>query len=99
MIRHVVLMKFTDAADAAAAAERLRALASRIDEIADLHVALDEVGSDVSWHLVLTTLHDSLAALQAYQAHPVHQEFGSWVRPRLAARAVVDHTVDSGRAL
>ena len=97
MIRHVVLMKFTDPADAEPAAERLRALAPQIDEIADLHVALDVVGSEVSWHLVLTTRHDSLAALQAYQSHPVHQEFGAWVRPRLVARAVVDHEVDSDR--
>lgn len=97
MIRHVVLMKFTDPADAPEAAERLRELAGRIEEIADLHVALDMVGSEVSWDLVLTTRHATLADLEGYQAHPVHQEFGGWVRPRLAARAVVDSEVDPGR--
>ena len=97
MIRHVVLMKFTDPEDAPEAAERLRALADAIDEIADLHVGLDMVGSEVSWHLVLTTLHRDLDALQGYQSHPVHQEFGAWVRPRLEARAAVDSEVDSGR--
>jgi hypothetical protein len=83
-------MKFTDPADAPEAADRLRALAPQIDEIATLDVGLDVVGSDVSWHLVLTTTHSSLDALSGYQKHPVHQEFGAWVRPRLADRAVVD---------
>ena len=96
MIRHVVLMKFTDPSDASEAVERLRALAPQIDAITDLHVGLDMVGSEVSWHLVLTTRHTSLEALRAYQIHPVHQEFGGWVRPRLADRAVVDHETDSG---
>ena len=94
MIRHVVLMKFTDPADAPEAAERLRALAPKIEQIATLDVGLDVVGSDVSWHLVLITTHASLAALTGYQSHPVHQEFGAWVRPRLAARAVVDVELD-----
>ena len=94
MIRHVVLMKFTDPADAPEAAERLRALAPQIDSIATLDVGLDIVGSDVSWHLALTTTHPSLAALSGYQSHPVHQEFGAWVRPRLEARAVVDMQLD-----
>ena len=94
MIRHVVLMNFTDPADAPEAAERLRALAPQIDQIASLDVGVDVVGSDVSWHLALITTHPSLAALTGYQSHPVHQEFGAWVRPRLAARAVVDVDVD-----
>ena len=94
MIRHVVLMKFIDPGDAAEAAERLRALAPQIDEIDTLDVGLDVVGSDVSWHLVLTTTHTSLEALTGYQRHPVHQEFGGWVRPRLADRAVVDVQLD-----
>jgi hypothetical protein len=69
----------------------LRALAGQVDEIEDLHVGLDIVGSDVSWHLVLTTTHHCLDELRGYQSHPVHEEFGAWVRPRLAGRAVVDH--------
>ena len=98
MIRHVVLMKLIDPADAPQTAERLRALAPKIAEIRSLDVGLDVVGSEVSWHLVLTTTHDSLDALAAYQRHPVHHEFGAWVRPRLAARAVVDCDVADTRS-
>jgi hypothetical protein len=90
VIRHVVLMRFTDPADAAEAADRLRGLEERIEQIRSMEVLLDVVGSDVSWHLALITTHGSLAELEGYQGHAVHQEFGAWVRPRLAARAAVD---------
>ena len=97
MISHVVLMQFVDPADAPEAAERLRALAPRIDEIAELEVGVDVVGSEVSWHLALLTRHASLEALRGYQAHPVHAEFGAWVRPRLAQRAAVDFEIEGPR--
>ena len=96
VIRHVVLMKFTHPSDATEAADRLRALATRIEEIAELHVAIDMLVSEVNWHLVLTTRHTCREELKAYQQHPAHQEFGTWVLPRLAERAVVDHEIDSG---
>ena len=90
MIRHIVLMTFTDPDDAQEARSRLEALPADIPEILSLDVGLDVVGSDVSAHLALTTTHASLDTLRAYQDHPVHAEFGQWVRPRLAARQVVD---------
>lgn len=93
MIRHVVLMRFEDAADAPEAKARLEALPDQISEIASLDVGLDVLRSDVSFDLALVTTHTDLSALSAYQQHPVHQEFLSWVRPRLAARAVVDAEV------
>ena len=95
VIRHVVLMQFTDPADAPEAADRLRALAPQIPEIRAMEVLVDVVGSDVSWHLAMTTTHDSPAALKGYQGHPVHAEFGAWVRPRLAQRAVVDGEISA----
>ena len=96
VIRHVVLMQFTDPADAPEAAARLRALAPQIDQIRSMEVLLDVVGSEVSWHLAMTTTHDSLEALRGYQGHPVHAEFGAWVRPRLAQRAAVDGEISAG---
>lgn len=97
MIQHVVLMRFVDPANAEEAAARLRALAPQIAEIAELEVGVDVVGSDVSWHLALLTRHASLEALRGYQAHPVHAEFGAWVRPLLQDRAAVDFEIDAPR--
>jgi hypothetical protein len=83
-------MTFLDPADAPEAKARLEALPAHIPQILTLEAGLDVVGSAVSAHLLLLTTHESVEMLQAYQGHPVHEEFGAWVRPRLASRHVAD---------
>ena len=90
MIRHVVLMKLTDPADAAETKARLEALPAAIPQIRSLEVGIDVLRTDASYDLSLVTTHDSTTTLQEYQDHPVHQEFRTWIGPRLTARAVVD---------
>ncbi|WP_306362273.1 Dabb family protein [Nocardia sp. CC227C] len=90
-LTHVVLMKFADRADSERAAELLRGLAGEVPHLRSLSVALDELGTDVSYDLCLVTTHDSGAELLAYQGHPAHREVAAWLVPRLAARAVVDY--------
>ncbi|GHJ47985.1 hypothetical protein Cs7R123_53270 [Catellatospora sp. TT07R-123] len=92
MLTHVVLMTFTDAADAAKAKDLLEGLVGAVPEISSLVVHLDELHTPVSAHLCLTTTHADAAGLAGYQAHPVHLELAQWLRPRLAARTVVDYT-------
>ncbi len=93
MIRHVVLMKFAERANAAEAKARLEALPADISEILSLEVGIDVLRTEVSYDLALVTTHESIATLKDYQGHPVHEAFGEWVRPRLVARAVVDAEV------
>lgn len=90
MITHTVLLSFTESADVAEAKTRLEALPAQIDDIRSLWVGLDVVRTESSYDLVLVTTHDDVAGLTAYQGHVVHQEFLAWLKPRLAARAVVD---------
>lgn len=91
MITHVVLMTFTEPAEAGEAKRRLEALAGRIEALRSLHVGLDVLGLPGSAHLCLTTTHDDADGLRAYQEDPAHLELLAWLRPRLAARTVVDH--------
>ncbi|MFC9971090.1 Dabb family protein [Spirillospora sp. NPDC127200] len=91
MLTHVVLMKFTDPADAPEAKELLEGLAGRVGQIRGMTVGLDVVRSAFSYDLSLVTTHASVEELRGYQEHPAHLEVASWLRPRLAARAVVDH--------
>lgn len=90
MITHVVLMKFADPSNRDEAKARLEALTSQIPQITTLHVGLDVIGSEVSYDLALTTTHSSVDDLKGYQGHPVHVEFGGWLRPLLTSRVVVD---------
>jgi hypothetical protein len=92
VLAHVVLMKFSDPGDAAEARLRLEAVGEAIPEIRSLRVHLDELHTEVSWHLHLVTTHRDADDLRAYQAHPAHLELGAWLRPLLTARAVVDYT-------
>ena len=90
MITHIVLMKFADKANVNEAKKRLEALPADIPQIKSLTVGLDLVGSEVSQDLALITTHDSLEDLKGYQSHPVHVEFGGWLRPLLTSRQVAD---------
>lgn len=91
MITHVVLMTFTDRADAPEAKRRLEQLAGQIPALRTVHVGLDAVGAPGSADLCLTTTHDSADGLREYQEHPAHVELLGWLRPRLAGRAAVDY--------
>ncbi len=83
-------MTFHDPADAQAAATRLAALRGQVLALTDLTVEVDTVGGDSHAHLALVTTHQDLAGLRAYADDPAHQEVLAWLRPRLAARLVVD---------
>jgi len=89
---HVVMMKFADASDAAKAKLRLEELSRLVPEIRTMDCRLDELGTGVSWDLLMRTTHQDADELVAYQQNPVHQEFGAWVRPLLTSRAVIDYT-------
>ena len=91
LITHIVLMKFADPSNRDEAKKRLEALPAEIPQIKSLTVGLDVVGSEVSQDLALITTHDSLEDLKGYQSHPVHVEFGGWLRPLLTSRVVVDY--------
>ena len=90
MLTHVVSFTFTDSADRDEAKARLEALLPLIPALLTLRVGLDVVGDPGASDLVLITPHDDIAGMRAYQEHPVHAEFGAWVRPRVSAKTVVD---------
>jgi hypothetical protein len=90
VIRHVVLMKLADPADAPEAKSRLDALSGRIPGLLSLDVGLDVLRTEASYDLSLVTTHETLQGLDDYQVHPEHLEFKAWVGPRLAGRVAVD---------
>lgn len=94
MIRHLVVMKFRDAADVPEAKQKLEALVGRVPQIDTLRVDVDTLGSPTGHQLALETTHRDEAALRAYQEHPHHREVAAWLRDHLADRAVVDATTD-----
>ncbi|MCU1601101.1 MAG: hypothetical protein JWO22_1810 [Frankiales bacterium] len=90
MIRHQVLLKLTDPADAAETVERLQALTGRCAGLVTMDAGSDVLGTEASYDVGLVTTHADLDGLRAYAEDAVHGEFLAWVRPRLSGRVVVD---------
>lgn len=91
MLTHVVVMKFVDPADAPQAKALLLGLVGVVPQILSLRAELDTLHTDVSYDLCVVTTHDDADGLRGYQQHEAHLEAAKWLRPRLAARAVVDY--------
>jgi hypothetical protein len=90
VLTHVVSFTFLDPADRVEARARLEALPPLIPALLSLRTGLDVLRDPGASDLVLITTHDDVAGLRAYQEHPVHEEFGAWVRPLLSSKTVVD---------
>ena len=97
MIRHVVLLNFTEAATPdrrAALAAAFAALADRIPQVRALEWGLNASpeGLDKGFtHCFLVTFDDA-AARDAYLPHPAHQAFVERLGPSLDDVLVIDYT-------
>ncbi|RED65558.1 Dabb family protein [Cohnella lupini] len=93
MITHIVLFKLKD--NSPEAVERtvqvLRDMEGKIDELRHLEVGTDILHSERSYDIGLVTKFDSMAALQAYQVHPVHKKVIEHVTSVREASVSVDY--------
>ena len=94
MIKHVVCQKFADKADAAMAAEMLRALVGQVPTLKSMEVGLDFMGSERSYDLVLIAAFEDEAGLKAYDQHPKHEEVRAFIRAHRTGTVSVDYSVE-----
>lgn len=94
MIKHVVCQKFADRADAAKAAEMLRALVGQIPTLKSMEVGLDFKGSERSYDLVLIAQFEDEAGLEAYDKHPKHEEVRAFIRSHRTGTVSVDYKAE-----
>ena len=96
MIKHIVVWRISDAVDKGKTAqiikENLEALKEKIDVLRDIRVGINFNNTDAASDIVLETVFDSKADLQAYQEHPAHVAVGrDYVRPNVSERRVIDY--------
>ena len=96
MIKHIVVWRISDAVDKEETAqiikENLEALKEKIDVLRDIRVGINFNDTDAASDIVLETVFDSKADLQAYQEHPAHVAVGrDYVRPNVSERRVIDY--------
>ena len=94
MVTHVVMFRLKDrsAENIAETAALLRGMAGRIPELLEIEVGIDELFSPRSYDIALRTRHESFAALDAYNVHPVHEEVVVHMKRVLDASVSVDFT-------
>ncbi len=74
MIKHVVCFKLKDNSieSKQKAKDVLLSMKGKVEQIKNIEVGVDFLGSSRSFDLILEVVLDSEAALDAYQAHPYH---------------------------
>ncbi|RJX38163.1 Dabb family protein [Paenibacillus pinisoli] len=92
MITHIVFFKLKDnsAESVERTAQVLRDMEGKIDELKYIEVGIDVLHSERSYDIALITKFDSMAALEAYQVHPVHKKVIEHMTQVREASASVD---------
>jgi len=91
MIKHIVMWKLRDKADAPELKKRLEALNGKIQGLLKLEVGIDFLGSGQSADMVLVAELVSHNALDIYQNHPAHQAVIPFVKASAISRTVADY--------
>jgi len=93
MVKHIVMWKLKDKAEAPALKERLESLDGRIPGLFHLEVGIDFLESEQSADLVLVAELENHKALNAYQQHTEHQAVVPLVKAAAISRTVVDYEI------
>ncbi len=74
MLKHIVCFKLKDNSleNCEKAKEVLLSMQGNVEYLRDIKVGIDILHSDRSYDLILETVLDDEAALEAYQQHPYH---------------------------
>ena len=93
MLTHVVFFKLNERTpeNAQALRERLLSLMDKIPQIKHMEVGVNIVPSERAYDVALYQHFDSLDDLQAYQAHPEHQDVLKYILAVTASRVSVDY--------
>jgi len=93
MVKHIVMWKLKNKAEAPALKKRLEALNGKIPGLLHIEVGIDFLESKQSADLVLIAELENREALDAYQQHAEHQAVASLVKAVAVSRTVVDYEV------
>jgi diamine N-acetyltransferase len=95
-LTHVVLFKLNerDHASISLTAEILRGMEGKIAVLQDIEVGTNVVPSERAYDIVLITRFRSLADMEAYQVHPVHQGVLAHMREVMESAVAVDYETE-----
>ena len=91
MIRHVVMWKLHDAADAPRFKQLLDTCIGLVPGMIEFEVGVRSAGLDANVDVLLVSSFVDAAALDASQNHPHHKAVSSQLGPLRESRSVLDH--------
>ncbi len=97
MLRHIVMMKFSDRKNWQTTAEKvscmLNALPEQVTSLKSMETGINLSSRDVAFDLVLTADFADEAGLEAYRIHSAHVTVLEYLKPRVAQTTVVDYLI------
>ena len=91
MIRHVVMWKLIDPADAPRFKQLLDTCIGLVPGMIEFEVGIRSAGLDANVDVLLVSSFVDAASLDAYQNHPHHKAVSSQLGPLRESRSVLDH--------
>jgi quinol monooxygenase YgiN len=92
-LRHIVMWKLKDPADAPRFASLLKSCAGVVPGILAFEVGVRAEGLEASDDVVLVSTFTDAAALAAYQNHPQHKEVSAQLGQMRETRHVLDYLI------
>ena len=100
MIKHIVMWQLKEHAEGADKAANIVKMKAMLDACADIvpgilefEVALAQPGHECTYDVVLYSVFESAAALDAYQNHPQHVAIKPFIGAVRSARQCMDYAV------
>jgi quinol monooxygenase YgiN len=93
MIKHVVMWKLKNVADAAQFKSLLDSCHKLVPGMLSFEIATASAGLEANVDVLLNSAFTDQAALDAYQQHPHHQAVGKQLGPLRESRYVLDYEV------
>jgi quinol monooxygenase YgiN len=93
MIRHIVMWKLKNAADAAHFKAELMSCSNVVPGMLSFEVGIRSEGYEANCDVVLVSTFADKAALDAYQIHPLHKQVSAGLGALRETRSVIDFEV------
>jgi hypothetical protein len=99
MIKHIVMMRLNDVGAKEKQDQlqqiklKLEALLGIVPSLKEMEVGLNFSDRDTAFDLVLVSMFDNEAGLEAYRVHPAHVKVLDYLKGKLKTTAVTDYSL------
>jgi len=94
MIKHIVMWKLKNPADAAFFKAQLDSCKGVVPGMQEFEAVIRADGLDANQDVLLYSVFDDVAALQAYIVHPQHKEVVATLKTLAESRSVLDYQIN-----